>query len=399
MKRIALIAVLATTFTIFSSSATDDAIQPFTYHFPNQNTFPDDISFCIVDLKYDGNTIKVCEFGEGIESKFKGYDLLHGEGKLWSMFWDSLGTFKLPIWLINKRLKQINKKEIALHNLFRHKGLCSSTLKQLESSKFFHKKIRQARKKSGLAHRAALLVLHTLGDRSSVAKLFTAKYPQCLIIGQATTCFVRNKDKTNILFQDDPELLCYRPKFKLYEKQYSPNLARNIINDLDCEIFVIKPTNASRGNGIIMVDKKQLDQTLYLILQDKKALENYHGDPSYSYWRLDHNPLFIVEEFTPSKSITVNNKNYDPTMRVIFMLCNNAGSMDITFFDAYWKLPTHSLEHQGPFTEKHKSHIGTLSPSSALVTHEDFLHVQAHLCNLLPKLYTKMLNYSSNRHD
>ena len=66
---------------------------------------PDDISFGVADMKYDGRQVKICEFGDGAFSAFVGYDLLYGTGAMWKKFWKYLKRFHAPIWLIDPAAK------------------------------------------------------------------------------------------------------------------------------------------------------------------------------------------------------------------------------------------------------------------------------------------------------
>lgn len=61
------------------------------------NKVPDDIAFCIADLKFADKKLKILEFGGGQRSGFKGFRLLYGEGKMWGNVWRYLRTHtKIP---------------------------------------------------------------------------------------------------------------------------------------------------------------------------------------------------------------------------------------------------------------------------------------------------------------
>jgi hypothetical protein len=372
---------------------------PKTIHLPLQTiaiqqtvpaSAPDDISFCIVDLKFDGNQIKICEFGEGLESRFKGYDHLYGQGSAWSMLWEFLHSFGLPVFLVDRGMCQKNSLDFALRDFSANRGNYVRTMSLLEQNVLFSKKIKNIHPKRGIDNKACIIALRTLGLQPISVHNFKKKYPQCLILGDATATSLRSKYKTNLLFKD-PELASFKPKFKICEKNYTATLAKSIIDELKTPLFVIKPTDGSLGNGIIIVEKKQLDSTLKLILKDKNLLEDMRDDNSYYFWAKDASKFFIVEEFATSKTIYVDEKPYDPTMRVIFGLAHNAGTMCITFFGAYWKLPTKPLDDDCSLTEKHKSHVGGSCSCSAKVDGKDLEQVKAHLLCLLPKMYIKML--------
>ena len=98
---------------------------------------------------------------------------------------------------------------------------------------------------------------------------------------------------------------------------------------------MIKPLNASRGNGVIIVDRLMLNRELKKILVDKETNPN---DPTYKYWITTKNKTFLVEEFISSKIILLDGKHFDATMRVIFVLSHDMNNINIDFLGAYWKL-------------------------------------------------------------
>lgn len=354
------------------------------------NNYPDEISWCIADIKFDGTQVKVCEFGEAIESKFKGYERLFSSGAMWSPFWQFLGTFNCPVWYVDKSFWKANKQEIALDQFLAINGTAVTMLKALESMPHFSKRAAQSPTQRGIEHAAGIVVVRSLSMHSSVIRTFQKKFPNCLVLGDVTTEFVRSKQSTSTLF-DDQIHASFKPKFKIYNKKYHENLASTIIEDLGCDVFVIKPVNASLGYGVIIVDKADLESTLQLILRDYDKLAALCNDRSYSHWKTETSKQFIVEEFALSKTIMVNGKPYDPTMRVVFSLINNNGVISIKFFDGYWKLPVKALDEEGTLIEKHKSQIATHRESSVKVDPQDFQQVQAIMSQHLPHIYLKML--------
>jgi ribosomal protein S21 len=301
------------------------------------------------------------------------------------MLWKYLKTFNLPIWFAGKSSYDYGIKTFTAIG-----GRITSSLYSLKSDEEFTKVLKNYKRKTQRCQPAGIIVVRTMQFHSSIFKQFNATYPQMILLGQATNKFVRSKYHTNKLFENS-ELAQYKPKFKICEKRYTPTLAQSIIDELGGDIFVIKPIEAALGNGVIMIDKSNLDQTLRILFKDMQELELYKKDMSYYHWKRDQKDFFIVEEYVPSKIIYARDKPYDPTMRVMFTLQNLAGKISINFFDAYWKLPIKSLEENGSLTEKHKSHIGTGTASSLPVDYADFEMVKALLSNALPELYLKML--------
>lgn len=360
------------------------ALQAYTYYHDQVNSEQNDLSFCIVDLKFDGKQIKICEFGEALSSQFKGYDSLYGNEKIWKDFWDFTTQFNLPTWYVDKGLPRTkNACHLALDYFADAGGNFSTSIHKIDpyqKTKVYKKNVN-----------SGLIVVKSLGLKPGIIRSFKKKHPSLLILGDGTNEYVRTKAATNIFFQDN-DLKDFKPRFNLYEKKYTPQLAQTIIRDLGCNIFVIKPINSSMGNGVIMVEKKHLDEALKTILVPSKVCNNTKYDHEYGYWPRDRNTTFIVEEFVLSKPLVIENNVYDPTMRVIFALLNKDGQISIHYFGAYWKLPTMALNEHGNLTEKHKSHIsGVGQRSSAAVAPEDFACTTNLLSRVLPKLYHKML--------
>jgi len=353
---------------------------------PEKNSYAHDISWCIADLKFDGEQIKICEFGEGRYSQFKGYDALYGEGKLWEEFWQFLNTFNLPMWFVHKRTRSNERKEFAYDTFTQLKGNAATSHLAVRypnsTAKQVHKKFQ---------NHAGIILLESLSWPEAQFKNFCTQHPEFITLGQAVNYTVRTKYATNKLFQD-AGITAYKPLFKLYPKKYTRTLAQTIINDLAPNtMFVIKPISASCGHGIIIIDAQHLDHTLNLIFEQHAKIKRDFSDNSYTYWTHDFNKQFLVEAYAPSKPINANNKFYDATMRVIFSLFNNDGQMGIYFFDAYWKLPSKALNEYGTLNDKHKSHIVSNGMSSAPVDPADFAKVKQELSCFLPVLYGKML--------
>jgi hypothetical protein len=335
-----------------------------------QNDLPQDISFCIADLKFDGTNIQLCELGEGLESRFKGYDAITYQGAMWEALWNALGAYKMPIFVIENDFWHQHTADFAYPALRANQGFITRSL--------------------GKGQRG-IYIIHSLKKSIGAIKRLAAQNPAQFFLGCATTRFVKNKQETNALF-DTPFLQQFKPQNLLIKKHYYPDLADDILQTIISEYLVIKPTNSSLGYGILIVHRNELHATLKTILLDHaEILKKHHGDKGYSYWLKDHSSHFIVEAFAQSKPLIVKNKTYDATMRVAFLMSNIAGKMRFTYLGAYWKLPAKDLSQPASFTEKHKSATTSDPGSSVSVADEDFITVCSNLNQLLPELYRKML--------
>src|SRR6185295_473621 len=158
------------------------------------------------------------------------------------------------------------------------------------------------------------------------------------------------KYKMSLLFRTDPVLAKIKPEWQLYKKEYSPDLAAKIIQDLGGDAFVIKPRGAFLGNGVIIVSREDLDSTLHYILTEQEALKQ-NKDKSYNHWSRDPFNTFIVEKYYPSDPIMHEGKFYEPSMRVAFICIYNNQKIDFRFLGGYWMMPTKSLDQQGSLNE------------------------------------------------
>ena len=111
-----------------------------------------------------------------------------------------------------------------------------------------------------------------------------------------------------------------------------------------------------------------------------------------SFWTLLRQEILALsEEDRSQKPIIIDEKIYDPTMRIVFVLYNNHGVAQVNFLGAYWKLPANSLDEQASLTERHKSKIYSGRTSSARVDAQDFENVKKILEPVLCTAYLKML--------
>lgn len=365
------------------------AQQQLNFQLPEQNALPSDISFCIADLKLDGSNIQICEFGEGLESRFKGYDAITHQGAMWEALWQALGAYKHPVWVIENDFWKQHTADYAYRALQINGGSMVSSFGQAQQKMYANKTKAAGAKSEGI------VLLHGVKKSAVFVKNTAKQYPNLLFLSKATARFVSSKQETNALF-NTPFLQQFKPQNLLIKKQYYAGLASDILKNIPNEYLVIKPTNSSLGHGIIIIHRRQLDETIKLILQGHtEPLAKYQANRNYSYWLKDKDSHFIIEAFAQSKPLIVNNNAYDPTMRIAFVMSNLKGKMQISYLGSYWKLPAKHLNEPGDFTEKHKSATTSHPWSSVLVADEDYFIVCQQLNELLPILYAKMLDLTS----
>ena len=142
-----------------------------------------------------------------------------------------------------------------------------------------------------------------------------------------------------------------------------------------------------------MVEKKDLDKTLYTIFEESEKIAKM-DDTSYSYWAQDANKTFLIEQYERSKLIKLPNdatKSYDATLRIVFSISYQNETMHLKIFNGYWKLPLKAQEEEGSLTEKIKSKINPDRASSLKLSTEDKALVSTILKKYVPIVYYRML--------
>lgn len=350
-----------------------------------EKKIPDDISFCIADLKYDGKNLKVLEFGDCGQSLFNGHDALYGRGSVWEKFWNYLARFNMPVWYVGYAGKSTGSDA-----LDRIGGQSAQSIVRLQGAVELDARAKGMR---NLKNYQGIVFVRRDHQRPAIEAM-RRKFPSIIFVNQVAYPHVVNKHNTNLLFQDDQELKVYRPACKSCKKRYTPLLAQSIIDEMKSDLYVVKPIDGSRGRGVIFVTKDELDVTLRTILYDREVLKKMSNQSPYCYgfWLLGKAKNFLVEEYVPSKKITVEGKQYDATMRLVFATYRINGKVGVDILGAYWKLPAKAISEQGSFVDKHRSDIhGTASVSSAKVSTQDLKAVSALFCPMMEKVYNKML--------
>lgn len=350
---------------------------------------PVDVSFLVADLKYsEKRGVKICEVQNGIHSTFYGDRFSHGEpGIIPENFYHTLLQYQDKFWttpydIAESQIRMILKQAPE----WTRKG-----------------SLNEIKKDPDFLHRASLPIydpynihnyhgfLYTKLGQIGDYKAFHKKYPGIIVLDQSTFPFWVDKYKMTALFSKNETLSQYKPRWNLYPKKYSKNLANQIINDIQSDLFVIKPRGTFLGFGVIIVDRENLNDTLKYILKKSRKLKN-DPDHSYSYWHGDRFDSFLVEEFVPSDPISVahfENKIFQPTMRVAFLLIYNNQTIDLKILGGYWLLPYYSLSEGRTLNEKHKAYCK--APYFCKVDSDTMEKVKDQLEIALPLLYEQML--------
>lgn len=351
----------------------------------------EEISFCITDMKFNKAMkpeMRILEFGDGARSRFDGYDPLFERGAMWALFWKHLASLGMPFWCIDPSPKEEHRSEIADKTFLSLGGKFASNGRDL-----IRKLKSEARKKNInlKKYKAAVFIKFRREYRMPDIKYMRKNIPGLIFVGEATAPHVRSKFRTNLLFKDSP-LQHFRPSCLVCPKEYSSDLIKDIFSKMNREIYVIKPINSTRSQGVIPVYKEDLDKTLQLILRDKHLIRSHQADDAYSYWLRDRNDVFLLEEYIPSQVMRADGKEYDPTMRIVFVLHYKDGKANVTVLDGFWKLPAKALSDSGSLVQKHVSNVYEGGGTRSLkIGSEEMSIIKKVLPAALKHAYVKML--------
>jgi hypothetical protein len=356
--------------------------------------YPADICFMVADLKYNTRQgIKICEIQQASLSLFNGdtfrcaqEESIHKELVKVLSFYNKKG------WVV---AHQIADKKIVSALTSSPFWQCRHDLIDLVSDGHFMHQAKQA--VSDIYDLSSYHgFLYSNWSHLCVIDDFEKRFPGVIVIDKSSFPFWIDKYLMTQLFAEDELLSTFKPKWGNYKKIYTKDLATQIANDLQCDTFVIKPRGEFLGKGIIITQKEDLDDTLYYIITKNGTLADSEN-PAYTSWKKDPFDSFIVEEFITSDPIAIphlENRIYQPTMRVAFVLVYNKQCHDVHFLGGYWKTPACALDEEGDFMQKHKDvckppYYCTVEPNTMRL-------VQEELGIALPILHRKMLQSSSN---
>jgi hypothetical protein len=359
---------------------------------PLQPTFPVDVSYMVADLKYNARQgVKICEVQQASLSLFNGdtFRELAVEQSIHKELLRTLSSYNTHGWIVSDGIA--DKKLVA--------ALASSSdwrnpkdLIALFSDEDFKNRAKQpAADIYDLSSYQGFL--YSNWAQLSVIHDFEKRLPGMVVVDKSSFPLWVDKYRMTRLFAEDELLSTIKPRWGNYKKTYTKKLATKIANELRCDTFVIKPRGQFMGRGVIIVQEQDLDEVLrYIITKNGKLADS--KDLAYAAWKRDRFDSFIVEEFVASDLIKIphlENKMYQPTMRVAFLLVYNNHHHDVHFLGEYWKTPHLSIDEAGDFMEKNKDICEP--PYYRAVDAKTVKAVQSQLRVTLPLLHNKMLQF------
>ena len=389
----------------------------YTILFAQSNAYlqelPVDITFLAIDLKFNNGNVKILEFQDGPQAGLRAYDFVFGKGGVWRALWDELFSLNIPIWYVGKPPQKVtgphfshdDADHVAFDYFTNLGGLYASSLEKIAPQPLYQYQ-RNPLKQSHtfLAGPCNNIILYKPEVSSSRSlQNFAQRCPQSIIINRYMRNFSADKLKTH-------GLCCaagassIRPRCGIFQKKYHANLAAEIQKTIGGHLFVIKPINSSRSNGVLVVPAESLDAVLKNHVTSntnhpttKKSRYRPKNTETFSYWEKDVNNQFIVESFFSSQELMVNNKRYDPTMRGIWIMISNGKLISIKRLATFWKVATNSLDDLATPTEKlvskFRDDFANLNPKDLTVSANDLEKLDAVMLPALTKIYTYALKH------
>lgn len=378
MRNIYLLVFLCITVTSHLSAMENEVENP---------SLSPDISYLVADLKYnDQQGVQICEIQTGRASRFIGFDYIYGgEGLIVRNLAEVLKMYHHRGWFLKNDIRD----PLATKFLgdIGWKGF--ESIDELVNDPEFQS-IATLENTNAVSISDFGGILFTRQSSLSPISQFKSQYPNVLIIDESTAGYCGDKLSTSLLF-NEAELRRYKPEWNLYPKEYSHDLCSIIMEEIGSEYLVIKPRRAAKGYGVIICSSKDLDNTLdYILNGGEELLED--PDPSYRYWAYDQSYSFIVEAYAPSNPTPVehlDNRLFDPTMRVVYVLVHSDHTIRLHHLGSYWKLPEMSLDQEGCLNDIHKS-CGNI-PFFSEVDPETDEKVQNQMRECYSRLYELML--------
>lgn len=350
-----------------------------------------DVCFMVADLKYNTRQgVKICEIQQACLSLFNG-DVFRNEHEesIHQEFLSALSSYNSNGWVVD--LAMADKNFVSCLASAPGWQAPADLIALCSDQNFMAQAKQSVADRYDLSSYAAFLYVNW--SQLSAIYDFEKRFPGMVVVDRSSFPFWIDKYRMTQLFAEDELLSTFKPKWGNYKKNYTPDLAAQIADDLQSDTFVIKPRGEFLGKGVIITSRQELDAVLfYIITKDGPLSES--TDPAYTAWKKDSFDSFIVEEFVTSDPVTIahlDNRTYQPTMRVAFLLVYNKQQHHVHFLGGYWKTPLLSLDEEGSFMDKNKDICK--APYYCAVEPGTIAEVYKQLGVALPLLHTKMLLY------
>ena len=259
--------------------------------------YPADVCFMIADLKYNTKQgVKICEIQQGCLSLFNGDAFQSTEQQsIHTELLHALSLYNKNGWIVAHSIADKNVVSTLTHSSLWQSYPDLITL--FSDAQFMHQAKQPVADIYDLASYRGFLYVNW--SQLCAIYDFEKRFPAMLVMDKSSFPLWIDKYQMTKLFAQDELLSTFKPKWGHYKKNYTKDLATQIIQDLHCNTFVIKPRGEFQGKGVIIVQKEDLDDVLFYIITKAGPLAD-SKDPAYTAWKHDTFDSFIVEEFVTS---------------------------------------------------------------------------------------------------
>lgn len=297
----------------------------------NLSELPAQVIFGVADLKFFKGKVKILEFGDGFTSGFR--DIKEAMESMETI----LRTLKLPL---------LTRKQI----------LAQSDLVLKTNNK-------------NAPQIADYLCVEKRGHKMPA---WNFQDSTVLMVNNSAWWHLTSREKS-VIFEFFSRAGCLEalPRSKVYGWDAAVSLANRIRKDIPgAKTYVLKAPYSSAGLGVFIVDDADLEVTLLILLEGKTELELFRHFEQYKAalknkkstteleqdiaaarkWRTEVYalPKILVQEYCVSDSLEIEGRQYDPTMRIAFIITLDRGLVNFHPLKiSYWKVPAKPVSEGG----------------------------------------------------
>lgn len=350
------------------------------------------VVFACVDLKFTAdNKIKILEFGRGFQSGFQGLTIATG---------DDITA------LLSKKIEELSLLPVVLNSDPGVEVVNHDCIEQLLSA------LPSSDKKFSPENLATYQAIYGGSEVRALEQ-------ESILIMDDTTVNTIFEDKvlTHEAFAAT-NLEENRPRTMIFERKCHPDLARRIRQSIPGNTFVLKSPDAEGGEGVIIIEDKDLDITLQCLIYEgtDESLTNPNLQQVRNFritslltplkyskqrieevqliadaWNNSNKDYFLVEEYVESKPVLYKGNHYDATMRVAFIFIRDEAKTRCEPFACYWKVPPAPIKSVQSLRERTVSSYSVGRHDSARVDEEDEKQVYQQLKIAIPPIIDYMI--------
>ncbi len=113
----------------------------------------------------------------------------------------------------------------------------------------------------------------------------------------------------------------------------------------DLQYLIIKPDNSSRAEGLLLVQRKDLDKILLAIKTRNPRVLSYDQQILYAkyleYYSMsnNHRNTILIQEFCPGRLVSEKDHKFRVTGRAVFAVVKENNALKICMVDLFWQFP------------------------------------------------------------